>query len=100
MTSKSILQKVSRGKRRVYRKEREKAWSFPKNEEELDKQYDAVTNAYRRVLGFSEEELYCNKMYDLYGFKNDFGPVTDDLLRKQVLRPRIHVEEKLSRSFS
>ena len=75
------------------------AWSFPENVEDLDKQYDAVTRAYRQVLGFSEEELYCNKMYDNYGFRNDFGRITDDTRRKQAVRPRTHVEEKLSRSF-
>ena len=75
------------------------AWSLPENEDELNKQYDAVTNAYRKVLGFSEEELYCNKLYAHAGFKQDFEPAKDHVLRKQLIRPRILIEEKLSRSF-
>ena len=35
------------------------AWSFPQNEEEMNTQYDAVMEAYKKVLGMSEEEMHC-----------------------------------------
>ena len=44
------------------------AWSFPRSGDELDAQYDAVMGAYRDVLGLSDEELHCNKMFYLSQF--------------------------------
>ena len=39
------------------------AWSYPSGEEEMNGQYDAVTDAYQKVFGFSEEDVHCNKMF-------------------------------------
>ena len=39
------------------------AWSYPRSEEEMDAQYDAVTDAYMQVFGFSEEDVHCNKLF-------------------------------------
>ena len=39
------------------------AWSYPCDEEEMNSQYDAMTNAYQQVFGFSEEDVHCNKTF-------------------------------------
>ena len=44
------------------------AWSYPSGEEEMNSQYNAVTNAYRQVYGFSEEDVHCNKTFIIAHF--------------------------------
>ena len=44
------------------------AWSYPCDEEEMNSQYDAVTNAYQQVFGFSEEDVHCNKHFIIAHF--------------------------------
>ena len=44
------------------------AWSYPSGEEEMNSQYNAVTEAYRHVFGFSEEDVHCNKTFIIAHF--------------------------------
>ena len=70
------------------------AWSFPQSEEEVNLQYDAVMDAYRRVLGLSEEELHCTKIF----LHAQFGRVKD--IPKSCRDPKGDVIQKLSQKFS
>ena len=36
------------------------AWSFPNGREQTEEHYNAVTEAYMSVFGFSEEDVHCN----------------------------------------
>ena len=75
------------------------AWSFPRSEDELNSQYDAVMDAYRKVLGMSEEELHCTFIFlhAQYGM----GVCTKEF-RKQGYRkknPKRLVKNKLSQQL-
>ena len=80
-------------------KARPLSWSLPQSVEEMNEHYNAVTKAYRHVLGFSEVELHCNKRF----FTNMAGAndveQSKDVPKKQVQSPHIHVKKKLSHMF-
>ena len=72
------------------------AWSLPEDVEEMDEHFDGVTDAYRRVLGFSEEELYCNKMF----FNSQSGLVkVPKKIPKELRSPKTQVTHNLSMKF-
>ena len=78
------------------------AWSFPRSGEELDAQYDAVMTAYGDVLGLSDEELHCNKMFYLSQFGrmekcNKYVQTQD--IPKAYRDPKGQVVAKLSKKF-
>ena len=70
------------------------AWSFPQSEDEVNLQYDAVMDAYRRVLGLSEEELHCTKIF-LHAQLGPIGPSWP----KNCRDPKGDVLQKLSQKF-
>ena len=39
------------------------AWSFPNGKEQMEDHYNAVTEAYMNVFGFSEEDVHCNQLF-------------------------------------
>ena len=74
------------------------AWSLPENVEELDEHFDAVTDAYRRVLGFSEEEIYCNQMF--FKARESGLVMLPKTMPKEFRRgPKAHVTHNLSMKF-
>ena len=67
------------------------AWSFPQSEEEVNSQYDAVMDAYRNLLGMSEEELHCTFIF----LHAQLGGVANS-----SRNPKVYVKNQLSKKFS
>ena len=67
------------------------AWSFPQSEEDMNAQYDAVMDAYRKVLGMSEEELHCTFAF----IHAQMGGVANS-----SKNPKVYVKQKLTEKFS
>ena len=72
------------------------AWSFPQSEEEVNSQYDSVMDAYRKVLGMSEEELHCTFIFLHAQFG---GGVSKEGNGYKSKNPKKYVKYKLSQKL-
>ena len=63
------------------------AWSFPNGKDQMDDHYNAVTEAYRNVFGFSEEDVHCNQLFINRAFGGcDKTPEEYKDIKRQVLK--------------
>ena len=63
------------------------AWSFPNGREQMEDHYNAVTEAYIKVFGFSEEDVYCNQLLINRAFGGcDKTPAEYKDIRRTVLK--------------
>ena len=63
------------------------AWSFPHGKEQMEEQYNAVTESYMRIFGFSEEDVHCNQSFVARAFGGREKNSTEHTdMRRSVLK--------------
>ena len=70
------------------------AWSLPRSGDDVKAQYNAVMDAYKQLLGFSDEELHCTTIF----LRAQFGGAKG-IKHHKYGTPKEHVRKKISKQL-